>query len=389
MAHQPSRPIGGPGAQLSLDAEPLLAESVSAMIDAPEPSEQAQPKLAAKFTNPRTLISFGIAIVLLGFTISKAGIDPRKTLTVIRSANLWLFLLAFVVYYSSFPLRGLRWRLLMTNANEGAERQAVQNYPLTDTTEILYLSWFVNCIVPAKLGDVYRAYLARRCIGVSWTHTVGTVMAERLLDLLVLLPLLAISTLLTFNQHLEHAAGSAHLSTVFVFGGILAGAAILVLIALWRFHALIATLLPARLAHYFVLLRNGVIDGLHGNVIGPLLLTVVVWCLEGGRLLCVLAALGLFHQGDLGIAAALFLALGSSVLTTLPITPGGLAFVEIFLISGITFLGVHNTSQAASVTVLDRTISFLSLIVIGAIIYIFSAKTHASQPVPAAAAAHH
>ena len=30
-----------------------------------------------------------------------------------------------------------------------------------DATEILFLSWFVNCLVPAKLGDLYRAYLLR------------------------------------------------------------------------------------------------------------------------------------------------------------------------------------------------------------------------------------
>ena len=30
-----------------------------------------------------------------------------------------------------------------------------------DSTEIIFLSWLVNCVVPAKLGDVYRAYLLK------------------------------------------------------------------------------------------------------------------------------------------------------------------------------------------------------------------------------------
>ena len=30
---------------------------------------------------------------------------------------------------------------------------------LRDSTEIIFISWLVNCLVPAKLGDVYRAYL--------------------------------------------------------------------------------------------------------------------------------------------------------------------------------------------------------------------------------------
>ena len=33
--------------------------------------------------------------------------------------------------------------------------------PTKDSTEIIFLSWLVNCVVPAKLGDVYRAYLLK------------------------------------------------------------------------------------------------------------------------------------------------------------------------------------------------------------------------------------
>ena len=47
------------------------------------------------------------------------------------------------------------------------------HYPLFDLTEILYLSWFANCVVPAKLGDIYRSYLARNCLGVSMSKTVA------------------------------------------------------------------------------------------------------------------------------------------------------------------------------------------------------------------------
>ena len=53
----------------------------------------------------------------------------------------------------------------------GAERDAL--WQLRDATEILFLSWFVNCLVPAKLGDLYRAYLLRANYGASISRTVG------------------------------------------------------------------------------------------------------------------------------------------------------------------------------------------------------------------------
>ena len=45
----------------------------------------------------------------------------------------------------------MRWALLIR----------ATGYPLKtrDSTEIIFISWFVNCLVPAKLGDIYRAYL--------------------------------------------------------------------------------------------------------------------------------------------------------------------------------------------------------------------------------------
>ena len=52
-----------------------------------------------------------------------------------------------------------------------------------DSTEIIFLSWLVNCVVPAKLGDVYRAYLLKINSDVSLSRTFGTVFIERILDL--------------------------------------------------------------------------------------------------------------------------------------------------------------------------------------------------------------
>ena len=71
----------------------------------------------------------------------------------ILNANPWWLLAAFGIYYLGFPIRGYRWALLLRGAG----------YPLRvrDSTEMIFISWLVNCLVPAKLGDVYRGYLLR------------------------------------------------------------------------------------------------------------------------------------------------------------------------------------------------------------------------------------
>ncbi len=52
-----------------------------------------------------------------------------------------------------------------------------------DSTEIIFISWLVNSVVPAKLGDVYRAWLLKANYPVSLSSTFGTIFTERLFDL--------------------------------------------------------------------------------------------------------------------------------------------------------------------------------------------------------------
>ena len=42
----------------------------------------------------------------------------------------------------------------------------------------------MNCVVPAKMGDVYRAFLLRTRLGVGAMKAFGTIIAERLLNVL-------------------------------------------------------------------------------------------------------------------------------------------------------------------------------------------------------------
>ena len=61
-------------------------------------------------------------------------------------------------------------------------------FPLSTrySTEIILISWLVNCVVPAKLGDVYRAYLLRVNYLVSLSTSFGTIVIERVFDLIAI-----------------------------------------------------------------------------------------------------------------------------------------------------------------------------------------------------------
>ncbi len=358
----------------SLDLEPEeVAEEEQLEDEVPQ-----RVAIGKRFGDWRTWLSFAIAAGILILAISKSNINWLNVLHTLGHANKLAFILAFAIYYASFPIRTHRWRRLMHNANHGALRDTIDRFPLWDLTQILYLSWFANVVVPAKLGDVYRAFLARRWLGLSMSRTVGTILAERILDLLVLFPLLVISAFLSFQSRL-FSTTDTRIRLALIFGLVLAVVAGLILAVIWRAGDRVLRFMPHRLHDMYMHFRHGAITSF-GNEAPKLVgQTIVVWLMEGGRLLCILWALNLFVPGKVGPAAALFIALGSSVLTTLPLTPGGLGFVDLFIPTVLVLLGVQGgAATGVAAGVLDRLISYMSIAVIGFIIYAVTDKAHSA-----------
>ncbi len=65
----------------------------------------------------------------------------------------------------------------------------------------------MNCLVPAKLGDIYRAYLLKINSTVSLSRTFGTVFIERVLDLFAIVTLALAAGFVSFRD--GHDAGRA------------------------------------------------------------------------------------------------------------------------------------------------------------------------------------
>jgi glycosyltransferase 2 family protein len=232
-------------------------------------------------------------------------------------------------------------------------------------TEMVFLSWFANCIVPAKLGDAFRGYLLKQRARVSFSTTIGTILTERITDVLVLFGLMALAGLVAFHGHLPD-----QLLYLLIFGSVLVGIVLIGLISLRGIRPLAARLLSARLHGLYQKFEQAVLKSFQPRTIPHLLLyTGVVWLLEGLRLYLVSSALGL----RLPLSVTLFIALASSLLTTIPFTPAGLGFVESAVVTALLWFQV-DPATAASVSFLDRIISYWSIVVFGVIVYLISSN---------------
>src|SRR5204863_4419063 len=118
------------------------------------------------FFNIRTALSFVIGLAILAFVLSRVDVNVAEIRARLAETNLPLFLAALLLYYATFPIRALRWQQLLANVGyaNGSDDDGPGQIRLPSVgglAEIVMLSWFANCIVPAKLGDAYRAYLLK------------------------------------------------------------------------------------------------------------------------------------------------------------------------------------------------------------------------------------
>jgi uncharacterized protein (TIRG00374 family) len=342
------------------------------LVDYPGVHEEATPPkpLSQRLRDPRTIVSLVLPIILLVLiALSLRSLDLAELGQRILSANPWFLMGAVAIYYVGFPLRGYRWQLLL--------RGAGTRIGLRDSTEIMFISWLVNCLVPAKLGDVYRAWLLKANFTVSLSRTFGTVFIERIFDLF------AIATLGLGAAFWSFRKGGLPTNVQIV---IAIGLVVILVLSIGLYtvrnfgkRALIRLPLPKKekLLEFYERFEEGVfsIDRRSLPVLG--VTTVLIWLTEAMRLYLVLLALN-FGGHQIGISGAFFVALSASLLTAIPFTPAGLGIVELGVIGILTLIYPFTQTEAAAITLVDRAISVMSIWVTGGLIYALSRKTKAN-----------
>ncbi|MFC2039530.1 lysylphosphatidylglycerol synthase transmembrane domain-containing protein [Chloroflexota bacterium] len=281
--------------------------------------------LRRRFFNVRTLMSFALAIGLIILVFERLDIDFNSILATVLSCNPLFYVLAFASYYLTFPLRALRWRMLLNNAGFRRER-GVSLPSLWGLTKIMIINWFANSVLYARLGDAYRSYLLKEEADVSFSKTIGTVLAERVIDIIVVFLLLMVTMLgLLGGESMVVAAA------VFGAGTIMLALVAILILLVGRFSGVVERHLPTKVKSVYSLFREGTLGSFERL---PLLcsLSVVIWLLEAGRLLFISYALGV----PIGFSLVLFVALASALLTAIPFTPGGLGLVETGMVGLLT-----------------------------------------------------
>ena len=367
LADPPSPPPRRPADLTGGEGQPLATTPPDETVQQADAITDDDSWLKQNLRNPRTILSFVLALAILIFIFTRLNVPLAEIWDNIKHANLGFLALGFLVYYGAFFLRGARWQQLL--ANVGFSRDKGYKIPtVPGLVEIIYLSWFVNCIVPAKLGDAYRSYLLKQAAGISFSRIIGTILAERMVDIVVLFTLLLTSAVFTFQGHLP-----AELNWTLAFGAVLVLILVVGLGTMRRFGHVVERLLPTRFRAQYVKLQEGTLQSFRRRSL-PMLIgyTGLIWLMESGRLFFVTQSL----DAHIALSVVIFIALASSLITTLPLTPGGAGLVEGAVFVVLKTVGVDD-GTAFSIAVLDRVINYWSIIFGGIVVYILSHRKRA------------
>ena len=304
------------------------------------------------------IISIIVAAGFLLFLVTRFDVDISETWRQARSANPWLLVAAFAVHYTTFIFRGARWRLLLEHsaANSG-DSEPVPG--VLFCSRAVLLGWFVNSIGWLRLGDAYRAYLYREEHNAAFSGAIGTVLAERVLDVVLVALMLLITAPLLIGQ----VGGGAAWGLVTLTAVILVVLLFVVLMLLLRMRTLLLRWLPGWVASRYERFLYGA-TALRYRLPQTTALGILGWMAEIGRMYLVAMALGF----DLGMELVVFLTLANSLLSLVP-TPGGIGAVE----SGVAGLAVRLSAlakeSATALVLVDRFITYISVIIVGAVIF--------------------
>lgn len=113
-------------------------------------------------------------------------IDPAEVLTHLRQSNLWLLLASAATATLIFPLRAIRWKVILEPVVPG-----VRFGPLW---RAVCIGMMVNNVVPARVGELARAYaLTREERRLPFSASFASLAVDRVFDAVVVMLLMVVA----------------------------------------------------------------------------------------------------------------------------------------------------------------------------------------------------
>ena len=302
--------------------------------------------------------SVGVLISVACLGIIAWRIDPKELAGAIANFQWRWLLFGLASLTLGYAVRIVRWSVLLCAA--GA------HVPPAKCAAPFLGSIALNNILPMRLGDVVRALVFPAAIGVGRIIAMGSLVMERLVDLMTLLACLVVGLIVTSSSQLPQWLVSAAMGLAIV------GSVVLVLVFLlsgWlsRWVGRWVHMAPFSRRERMLQGLRDLLEGFDAMSRLPVLLalfvlSIFVWVGEAGLFWSLLRGFGL----EATAGAALFVMAIATLSTLVPSSPGYVGPFHLAAFTAVAMLG-GTSAQAASFAVLAHLGVWLPTTVAGAV----------------------
>jgi uncharacterized protein (TIRG00374 family) len=304
--------------------------------------------------NARVLqIAIGLACTLFFLALALYRVELGAVSAALAAANpLWIGA-AIVIYAGNLTLRAWRWQVIL---------RPVAAIPYPIVARALLVGYGLNAVMPARLGELFRAEFFKRTFGLSRVWGLTSIVIERLFDGVTVICCLAVGLL--FAAAAKPNAGL--LIKVLVTGSVLFGAVLLAAFFLsgskmsrivGRFPGLSAQL--AMVQQGLEILRTW-------RTLKVVAITLIVYVADALTLWLLVKAVGL----TLGFSDTLVLLGAASLSTLVPSGPAFLGTLQFGYAVAVEFAGGARALGIAAATLAQLCLLLpLALIAAGILVH--------------------
>jgi glycosyltransferase 2 family protein len=300
---------------------------------------------------------FVVTVACLYFAVR--GVALADAVDALRDSDLLWLAPTVPVFALAVALRALRWWALFAPA---------QRPSLGAVTYALLIGYFFNNILPARAGEAARVIALHRRAATSRAETVGTVVVERLFDVIALLIVLFASyPWLPEVSWLRAAA---------IFGAAVVAVLLALVFVIVRYderavHWLLSPLRRIRRAGVAERLEAAAVNATRGLValrspriaLRGMLLTIVSWATLGASYAILTNAFAL----DLPLVAGMLVTVAINLSLVLPSSPAALGVFEAATVVALRAFDVPH-AEALSYALVLHLVNFVPFLVIGALL---------------------
>ncbi len=299
----------------------------------------------------------GAVISALFLIIALRGLDLRQVWAGMQTANYWWIVPGVLAYSVGVWARAWRWHYLL---------RPIKPISLKVMWPVVVVGYMGNNIYPFRAGEVIRAYLLKKKVGVSISASIATILVERIFDGLVMLlfVFVALPIVPGLPGWLRQTVTLASLAFF--------GALIVFLVMAARpdtsrslYGWVVDRFVPEALQPRLLALADRFMEGLSSlaslqNVLMVFFISIVIWLLETVKYWFVMFA----FKFTVSFFALMLMNGVVNLATTLPSAPG---YVGTFDLPGIAVLGIFGVDPtvAAAYTLVLHAALWLPITLLG------------------------